>query len=571
MPQLQMPYRPYPLSPDDDEDSQDQVVIPPPQAQPPPPPLPPPPQIQPSPPQPPPAMISRQPQMPPPPNYPQAQQLPSRPYLEDRAAQAVQDSPPNLPGPPPSQPLPPGIQPPGPLPGGPTNSGGLAPPPAQPAISPELAHYQALAAQMPTRPKPGILERIVAGAAGGAQGFLASSAAPATRQAAQGLQGIPEKIKLGEYPEQMQDWQTRMAVAAQAAGMARQAENAASQDQLRRAQIEYYGQRPGIAANELAGKNTRAANSLQFKRDQLEANAKKDLVPVASDGAFAKLLTKWGVEPKDLDPDTGAAMYSKQVIGMLGKTLDHADYQKFLMAKQQDLLASKWDIAEMQQNRQDTRQGRSIAIRKQIADENRIARSTNPTDKDEAARIRATNTYKSDETRINTGMRKEMMALDKQYKIGDPLGAPTPDKLPPEQQVRYWNSVIQIETGARQAKQAAAGAHARAFGEEAPGLEDMWEGEQYARKRLKALGAKEPPVQGGQSQGQPQPQPQPQPQAPAPVASRPSAAPKYPAPPPESLPPGFTFDTSTGYYINSKWPSAKYQYDSATNKLKRVK
>src|SRR5574340_1143067 len=239
---LQMPYqfRPYPLSPDEDPEDPNQVQIPnqpPPQA-----PLPPPPRIQPSPPQPPPPeiAISRTPGPPPGdtgqagrvltagpvqmpngiPGYPGpgAQSLPSLPYSEDRATQAVQAAPPNLPGPPTGMrpQLPPGIQGPG---------AGIPPPQvAPPQMSPEMQQYQTILGQMPQRPKPSWLDRIVAMAAGGAQGYLAGSPARATREAAAGFQGVPQRILEGDYPERMREWQTRMGAAAQAAGMSRQAE-----------------------------------------------------------------------------------------------------------------------------------------------------------------------------------------------------------------------------------------------------------------------------------------------------------------------------------------------------------
>lgn len=555
---LQMPYqfRPYPLSPDEDPEDPNQVQIPnqpPPQA-----PLPPPPQIQPSPPQPSPdVMIPRTPGPPaPPPGYPGAQPLPNLPYSEDRAAQAVQEAPPNLPGPPTgmrSQ-LPPGIQGPG---------AGIPPPQvAPPQMSPEMQQYQTVMGQMPQRPKPSWLDRIVAMAAGGAQGYLAGSPARATREAAAGFQGIPQQILEGDYPERMREWQTRMGAAAQAAGMAQKAQDARDLSELRQSQAGYFRDRNVTQENVAATRaNTSAANLKvrgQQKLDEIQARATSRLAPVSEDKA--KELQDAGYMPTAMDDD-GNPLYDRDIVAMHEKGKSQEAYRalkenlgKWNIESREKLAAAAQAFAAQQKDKTLAaawdRQSRQIA-----AADARANASTGSA----RAQLKAQSEYLKTTLNIDYRYRNELAKLDKDFKINDPIYGKDPAKLNPNDQLDYWSRKLKIESDLRQSKDLALELKNHAMGWPAPKPQSELAGEIEAQSHLDRLRGKPQAPAPGQAQLQAQ-------------GIQPSGETKLqglmggqayigkPAPTNRKFPAGISWDPATGWYVQAG-SGAQYGWD----------
>lgn len=517
--------RPRPLRPDEDETPPyQQFLPPPPQISSSPPPPPPPPQ----------APIAT----PPPPGYPSPQFLPPNPYGEDLATQAVQEAPPNLPGPPPSRGLPPGIQ-------------GPPPPSAQPQpqAPSEISRYEALAAQMPQRPKPKWYDRIIAGAAGGAQAYLASSPALASRQAAAQFADLPDQVLYGDYGQKMRDWQQQMQVAAQGAGMAQKEAQTQADIDLKQSQAGYFGGRNAtaeqIAADRNAAANYRAGLRNAGNLAVVQAREAANRIPIAN-GKLTDILDANGFEPLGTNDD-GIPLYNKSTVLAAMKSLDHESYQAFRAYLQSNDLASKEEIARANRESRESEGAKNRQVRQSEGALNREARVRSAATA--ASDARATQTYGKTLTSNTDRYTKALERINKNYKIGDRLyGVDTPDQLAPERQLAYWKEIAQAEEAGRLANDLAARSYAKALGNEMPEPQPMWEGETLARKKIAALGGKAPAAQQSQASQAPA---QARPQAQAPAGSRPRGQGRFPAPPPQELPPGFLFDTDTGEYVHA--------------------
>lgn len=166
------------------------------------------------------------------------------------------------------------------------------PPPVR--QNPYKSKIEELLNNQPKHPKPSLLNALIGGIAGGAQGYLNSSPAREVHQDPQRLENMFSTLRNGGHTEQLDLWNSKMKGLHELAGIDRQdfegglkEKEDISQGKLREAQGSYYKQRPELEREKQAGNK-------EIKQAQIESR----MVPVSMipDPAERQKLIDIGVE-----------------------------------------------------------------------------------------------------------------------------------------------------------------------------------------------------------------------------------------------------------------------------------
>jgi hypothetical protein len=505
---------------------------------------------------------------------------PEDPYLTDQIREQTQLSPikpppampMQLPGPNPEDPgqgqfraanIPPMGQPGMPPIPPPANARQEIPPP--PAGSRELDYLRQVQSQRPELPKPKWWQTVAAAAAGGLEGFLASSPSAAIRSSVRNPGQLSRQIMEGDYPQRMQDWQMDLKNAQALLDASLDIQKARGQQQLQEAQAWRYRNEPGIKAD-TALEVQQSRNQGQIAKAGAIASGYKDVAQFKDELSLrevtpdqVKAMAERGHKPITFQDEPGKFYFHDSTL----KEVNRAKLKEDEMALDYSLGQDKIKSAEA------------------IAEENRIARSKlqakslqaawNRQDarlKVEKQRAAAQGDTKFEDAKLNrlnkieNTYHKGISDLAKEYKFADVNDPRTPEMLTGPAAEQYWTKRYTIEKTFRDQRNEAERLYARQKGVDQPYIYQPEEGETYAERKLAEIKGKAQSAPGAAQSGQPISGGQP-------TGGGQSAAPKMTLPEGRQLPAGFVMDSASG---KIKSPDgALYELIPGTTRLRKIK
>lgn len=502
---------------------------------------------------------------PPPPPLP-----PPDPYLTDQIREQTQLSPIK---PPPAMPM----QMPGPDPANPTQGQFRAaniPPMGQPGMppipspdnarqapvassgggSPELDYLRQLQSTRPERPQPKWWQIAGAAAAGGLEGYLASSPSAATRSAVRQPGRLSQQFIEGDYPQRLQDWQVDLKNAQALLDSSLDIQKARSQQQVQEAQAWRYKNEPGIKADTALdvqeSRNQGAVAKTQATTQGYMATNKQrealKLRPVTPEKAAA--LKEEGYEAAGED-DQGRVLYPESTLMAVDRNKLQRDRDALNYQTSQDKIKSSEAIAEENRKHREklaqSGAGHSWArLQARLQADLQKARAKGESGEFEKEKL-------DNLAKIENIYHKGVIDLAKRFKFADEYNSRTADELTGSQAVEYWTERLTIEKRLREGKNLMESLYARQKGVDQPHVYQPEEGETYATSKLEEIKTKAQGAPAAAQSGQPQPDGN-----------------KLSLPPGLKLPAGYT-EVSGGQVQGPD--GSRYRLDPQSKTLKKIK
>jgi len=506
---------------------------------------------------------------------------PEDPYLTDQIREQTQLSPISappampmqMPGPDPANPgqgqfrvanTPPMGQP-GMPPIPPPDNARQSPPPAPPG-SQELEYLRQTQAARPEQPQPKWWQIAGAAAAGGLEGYLASSPSAATRSAVRQPGRLSQMLTEGDYPQRMQEWQIDLKNAQDLLDASLDIQKSRSQQQLQEAQAWRYRNEPGIKADTALdvqesrnrGQITRAQAIAAGYQDTATLKDQLSLREVTPDRV--KELDARGHKPITFTDEPGKFYFHESTLKEVEKSRLKDDEMAFDYSLGQDKLKSAEAIAEENRKSRESinkhTQSQTWARQDARLRAERQKAGAGGDDKFEKAKIdrlgKIENTY-----------HKGVTDLAKQFKFADTYDPKTPEMLTGPAAEQYWTQRLTIEKTFRDQRNEAERLYARQKGVDTPYIYQPEEGETYATRKLEEIRTKAQGASGAAQSGNPQ-----MVTGSGAGSSGQSAPGKLSLPPGLKLPAGYT--EAPGGKVQGP-DGSMYNLDPQTKKLKKIK
>ena len=444
--------------------------------------------------------------------------------------------------------------------------------PQMPTTTPELEHYRMIAQQRPERPPTKWWQVLAGAAAGGLEGYLASSPSAATRSAVRQPGRLGQMIADGDYPERLANWQMDIRNAQDMLEASIDVQKARSQQQVQEAQAWRYRNEPGIKADTALdvqesrnqGQIAKAGAVAEGYLKTADRKYRHTLKPVTPEKAAD--LEAEGYRPEGED-EQGQALFSAATLDNFNRTRITREKHELDRQLSRDKLQSSEAIAEENRKSREKlakfNQGQAWArqeARLRADLQKAVARGeTGEYEKEKlSAMAKIENTY-----------HKGVTELAKRFKFAEEYNSKTADELTGSAAEEYWTERLTLEKTLREQKNRAERLYAMQKGVDQPYVYQPEEGETYAEKKLAEIRGKAQGAPAAAQSGQP-PAPSGGPAAsPRSVPHSATSASKITLPPGTRLPQGFAIEPSTG---KIKGPDGTYfELMPGTTKLQRVR
>lgn len=441
----------------------------------------------------------------------------------------------------------------------PANARQEMPPP--PAGSRELGYLRQVQSQRPELPKPKWWQIAAAAAAGGLEGFLASSPSAAVRSSVRDPGRLSRQIMEGDYPQRMQDWQVDLKNAQALLDASLDIQKARGQQQLQEAQAWRYRNEPGLKADTALevqqsrnqGAIAKVGATTEGYLKTGEQKYRHTLKPVTPEKS-AKLQAG-GYEPEGED-EQGRPLFSAATLANYDRNEITREKHELDRQLGQDKLKSAEQIAaENRKSREKLaqyNQGQAWARQEaRLRADLQKAQARGETGEYEKEKLDAM-------AKIENIYHKGVTDLAKRFKFADEYNSKTADQLTGPAAEEYWTERLTLERNLRESKNRAERLYSLQKKSDSPLVYQPEEGETYAEKKLAEIKGKAQSAPGAAQSGQPT----------APVGGpAASSQPASQSVAPRQIP-GFDWDPQAKNYIKQ---GTGTRYNLTGNELRKVK